>query len=265
MSEEKKQSDGNIASENVSQKKCGFENASPKLTFILGLIIGIAIFSLIGFIFLLSKEMRASSEKNLAENKDFIPNIQPPTTPPPSEEPQAIKTASFEITKNDHVRGNFNAPITLVVFSDFQCSFCSKFEETAKEISKNYKDKVRIVFKHYPLSFHQNAQKAAETTECANEQGKFWEMHDKLFANQEQLGIDNFKKWAKELNLDSKKFDGCLDSGKYSEKVKKDLAEGQSKGVEGTPATFVNGKFIEGGALPFDSFKPIIDSELSNK
>ncbi|MFH1838023.1 MAG: DsbA family protein [Candidatus Kuenenbacteria bacterium] len=265
MIEEKKQADENIALKNVSQKKSLFEDVSPKLTFILGLIIGIAVFSLIGFFSLLFIEMQKNQtikEKNLAENKEFVPNIKPPTTPPPSENPQTIKTATFEITKNDHIRGNFNAPISLVVFSDFQCSYCSRFKETIDETLKNYKDKVRIIFKHFPLSFHQNAQKAAETSECANEQGKFWEYHDKLFANQEQFSIDNFKQWAKELKLDSKKFDDCIDSGKYSEKVKKDLAEGQSKGVEGTPATFVNGKLVS-GALPFENFKSIIDLELS--
>lgn len=271
MSEEKKQENQlkadqplvDIALKNVPlpQRKALLENASPKLTFILGLVVGIAIFSLIGFISLLSMGMQKNqiNKENLAGNKDFVPNIKPPTTPPPSQE--EIKIASFEITKNDHIRGNFAAPVTLVVFSDFQCPYSGKFKEIMDEILKNYTDKVRIIFKHYPLSFHQNAQKAAEATECASEQGKFWEMHDKLFTNQEQFGIDNFKKWAGELKLDTQKFNTCFDSGKYSEKVKKDLAEGQSKGVDGTPATFVNGKLIP-GAQPFDNFKTIIDLEL---
>ncbi len=257
---------GDIAFKNVPQRKTLFENASPKLIFILGLVVGMAIFSLIGFISLLSIDAQKNqlNKEKLVENKDFVPNIKPPTTPPPSKKPQEeIKTAFFEITKNDHIIGNFAAPVTLVVFSDFQCPYCSRSKDTMDEILKNYKDKVRIVFKHYPLSFHQNAQKAAETSECASEQGKFWEMHDKLFANQETLSVDNFKKWAGELKLDNKKFDTCLDSGKYSEKVKKDLVEGQSKGVDGTPATFVNGKLIS-GAQPFDNFKTIIDLELNN-
>ncbi|PKL72601.1 hypothetical protein CVV26_01155 [Candidatus Kuenenbacteria bacterium HGW-Kuenenbacteria-1] len=263
MSEEKKQVDENITLKNVSKEKALFESASPKLTFILGLAIGIAICSLVGFVFLFSNGIQ-KSEKNVAENKEFVPNIQPPTTPPPSDKSEEIKTATFEINKDNHIMGDFNAPVTLVVFTDFQCPYCSRFKATIDETLKNYKDKVRVIFKHYPLEFHQNAQKAAEASECASEQGKFWEMHDKLFTNQEQLGIDNFKKWGAELKLDGKKFDDCVNSGKYTEKVKKDLAEGLSKGVEGTPATFVNGKLVS-GALPFENFKAIIDSELSNK
>ncbi len=264
--EEKKQADENIALKNVSQNKSFFENTSPKLTFILGLVVGIVIFSLIGIylFFTNAQNNQTSAKKNLVENKNFVPNIKPPTTPPPSEKPQQIKTATFEITKNNHIKGNLNAPITLVVFSDFQCSYCARFEDTLTKTLENYKDKVQIVFKHYPLSFHKNAQKAAEAAECASEQEKFWEMHDKLFVNQAQFSIDNFRKWAKELNLDSKKFNSCLDSEKYSEKVKNDLAEGQLKGVEGTPATFVNGKLVS-GALPFEDFKPIIDADIENK
>lgn len=170
--------------------------------------------------------------------------------------------ATFNIDRNNHIRGDFNAPITLVEFSDFECPFCVRHYPTLNKIFSDYEGKVRLVYKHFPLGFHPNAQKAAEASECADEQGKFWEYHDKLFDNFD-LGysVENFKKWAKDLGLNIGEFNGCLDSGKFAQKVQDDYQEGIEKGVDGTPATFVNGQLI-GGALPYDSFKQIIDSLL---
>jgi protein-disulfide isomerase/copper chaperone CopZ len=171
--------------------------------------------------------------------------------------------AEFKITKDDHVRGNFEAPITLVEFSDFECPFCERHYPTMNKILADYKGKVRLVYKHFPLSqIHPNAQKAAEASECAAEQGKFWEYHDKLFENQASgLSLEKFKQWAKDLGLNSSKFNNCLDSGKYAQKVQADYQEGAEKGVNGTPATFVNGQLVS-GAVPYESFKQIIDSLL---
>jgi protein-disulfide isomerase len=171
----------------------------------------------------------------------------------------------FNITKDNHIRGNFDAPITLVEFSDFECPFCARHYPTLNKILSDYKGKVRLVYKHFPLGFHPNAQKAAEASECADEQGKFWEYHDKLFENQANgLSIDKFKQWAKDLGLDTNKFNDCLDSGKYAQKVQADYQEGAQKGVDGTPATFINGKLIT-GALPYEFFKKEIDSILNKK
>lgn len=173
---------------------------------------------------------------------------------------EAPAIAQFDITKNDHIRGNFDSPITLVEFSCFECPFSARHNPTLIKILDDYKGKVRLVYKHFPLGFHPNAQKAAEASECADEQGKFWEYHDKLFENF-QLGysIENFKQWAKDLGLNSGKFNDCLDSGKFAQKVQADFQEGSAKGVNGTPATFINGQLVS-GALPFDSFKQTIDS-----
>lgn len=169
---------------------------------------------------------------------------------------------TFNINQDNHIRGNFNAPITLVEFSDFECPFCGKHYPTLKKILSDYQDKVRLVYKHFPLPFHSNSQKAAEASECASEQGKFWEYHDKLFDNQSTgFSVDNFKQWAKDLNLDSAKFNSCLDSGKYASLVKADLKEGEQKGVNGTPSTFVNGQLVS-GAQPYETFKQIIDNLL---
>lgn len=185
-------------------------------------------------------------------------NSQPSPTPSNQEE----RIVQFEITKNDHVRGDFNAPITLVEFSDFECPFCARHFPTLNKILDDYNGKVRLVYKHFPLEFHPNAQKAAEASECADEQGKFWEYHDKLFENYQKYSSDNFKQWAKDLGLNIGKFNDCLDSGKFSQKIKDDYQEGLQKGVNGTPATFVNGQLVS-GALPYDSFKQIIDNSLN--
>jgi protein-disulfide isomerase len=199
------------------------------------------------------------SENNIVKNE----NVKPENTlPQPAQGETQPTIQTFEITSKDHVRGDFNAQITLVEFSDFECPFCARHYPTLKKILEDYKGKVRLVYKHFPLSFHPNAQKAAEASECAVEQGKFWEYHDKIFENQASgLSLEKFKQWAKELGLDTSKFNDCLDSGKYAQKVQADYQEGLQKGVNGTPTTFVNGQPLS-GALPYESFKQIIDSIL---
>jgi len=119
------------------------------------------------------------------------------------------------------------------------------------------------VFRDFPLAFHNNAQISAEAANCAADQGKFWEYHDKLFENQTALDKDNLVKYADELALDNSAFTTCLDSGKNTERVKQDMLEGQSVGVTGTPAFFVNGRFLN-GAVPYEQFAAVIDEELAS-
>jgi protein-disulfide isomerase len=160
-------------------------------------------------------------------------------------------------------RGPETAPVTIVEFSDFQCPFCSRVVPTIKKIHETYGDKVRIVFRDLPLpQLHPNAIKAAEAAQCANEQGKFWDMHDKLFANQGALGVPELKKYAAELGLKSDVFDQCLDSGKAEANWKKDSEDAQKYGLTGTPGFFVNGRMI-GGAQPYETFAQMIDEELA--
>jgi len=161
-------------------------------------------------------------------------------------------------------KGPENAPITIVEFSDFQCPYCSRANESVEQVMKAYPNQVRLVFRHFPLDFHQQAPKAAEASLCAQDQGKFWEMHDKLFANQKALEVPALKGYAKELGLDTGKFDKCLDSGEKAATVQADLADGKKVGVNGTPAFFINGVLLS-GAQPFDEFKSVIDSELQAK
>lgn len=159
-------------------------------------------------------------------------------------------------------KGPENAPVTIVEFSDFQCPYCSKAANTVHEVLKAYDGKVRVVFRDYPLPFHKEAGKASEAGLCANEQGKFWEMHDWMFANQSGLAVDNLKAQAGGLGLDTAKFNECLDSGKFAKTVEANMADGKEAGVTGTPAFFVNGVFLN-GAVPMDKFKEVIEKELA--
>lgn len=172
---------------------------------------------------------------------------------------------------DDPYLGNKNAPITMIEFSDFQCPFCRAFwRDTLPQIKKEYIDtgKLKFVYRDFPLSFHQGAAPAAEGAECAEDQGKFWQLHDKIFQEQDKQGQGTIQftksdvvKWAGQTGLDMGKFNQCLDSGKYKAEVEKDIADGTAAGVTGTPAIFINGRLVV-GAQPFSAFKAVIDEEL---
>jgi protein-disulfide isomerase len=160
-------------------------------------------------------------------------------------------------------KGPAGAPVTVVEFSDFQCPFCARVNPTLAKIQETYAGKVRIVFRDLPLlNIHKNAGHAAEAAHCANDQGKFWEMHDRLFANQQKLAPADLKEHAVALGLDATAFNQCLDSGKYTAEWRRDSEEASKLGLSGTPAFFINGRLIS-GAQPFDAFAQIIDEELA--
>jgi protein-disulfide isomerase len=125
-----------------------------------------------------------------------------------------------------------------------------------------YGDRIHLIYREYPLPNHQNAKPAAEAGQCANEQGKFWPYHDRLFANQQRLTAADLKQHAVDVGLDAARFNACVDSHKYAAVVEADIKMGNDAGVNGTPAFFINGRMIS-GAQPFDVFKKIIDDELS--
>lgn len=158
-------------------------------------------------------------------------------------------------------KGPDGAKVTVVEFSDFQCPFCGRVTPTLDQVQKTYGDDVRIVFKHLPLRIHPNAPKAAAASEAAKNQGKFWEMHDLIFANQRELTEEKFIGYAKQLGLDVERFKKDMASSDVAKRVEADAAEAARLGVTGTPGFFINGKFFS-GAKPFSEFKRMIDAEL---
>ncbi|QQR92781.1 MAG: DsbA family protein [Candidatus Iainarchaeum archaeon] len=211
-------------------------------------------------------------------NLDVVANNTGGTTVPPAVVPDTTDPAPVAISVQDleggsAMLGDPNAPVTIVEFSDFQCPFCQRFVSDAyPQIKTNYVDtgKVKIVFKHFPLSFHPFAQKASEAAECARTLSgdeKFWMMHDKMFANQSAIDVPDLKRYAKEIGLNETQFNACLDNGDTAAKVQADYTTGTSLGVSGTPS-FVIGSGDNGtplvGALPYASFKSAIDAALAN-
>jgi protein-disulfide isomerase len=161
------------------------------------------------------------------------------------------------------VKGDPKAPITIVEFSDFQCPYCKKSESTLHELLTKYNGRVKLAYLDFPLrEIHPQAQSAAEAARCAGEQGKFWEYHDALYAEQSKMDGAALLTRARSLNLDEKTFQSCLDSGKFKSKIEADLERGSKVGVAGTPGFFVNGVFLS-GARPQADFEKIIDSQLA--
>ncbi|MBS3051935.1 MAG: DsbA family protein [Candidatus Aenigmarchaeota archaeon] len=178
---------------------------------------------------------------------------------------KAPETPRTQVSADDDpFKGGADAKVTIVEFSDYQCPYCARAESVVEQIMETYGNKVKFVYRDFPLPGHQFAQKAAEASECADDQGKFWEYHDLLFENQQSLSVGSLKNFAKALKLDSNKFDSCLDDGKYTQEVKKDLKDGAGYGVEGTPTFFINGIKLS-GAVPFEQFRGIIDNELKKQ
>ena len=161
-------------------------------------------------------------------------------------------------------QGPSSAPIELIEFSDFQCPYCYRAHPTVKQVLNTYGDKIRFVYRNYPLPNHPNARPAAEAAQCANEQGKFWPFHDRLFDDQTKLADTDLKASAAALGMDAGKFNACFDSHKYKAKVEADMQAGNDAGVNGTPAFFINGRMLS-GAQPFEEFKKVIDEELAAK
>lgn len=180
------------------------------------------------------------------------------------------------ISGDDHVWGSKDAAVTVIIYSDFECPFCFDFYGTTNKIKEEFGDKIAVVFRHYFLTGHKNALPAAIASECAGEQDKFWQMHDKIFEDSREgkLNIEEFKKNASEIGLIEAKFDKCLDQEEYREKVIAQKQGGKQAGVTGTPTIFVNDEIFP-GAFPFDDFvardgsnvegmKSVIERHLGN-
>ena len=173
-----------------------------------------------------------------------------------------LRAPKVQVAAEGPSKGPKEAKVTVVEFSDFQCPYCSKGRAVMDQVVAKYGSKIRLVFRDFPLDFHEKAQKAAEAGQCANDQGKFWAMHDWMFDNQQNLDVEALKGAAKTLGMDGAKFETCLTSGQHAAQVKKNVKEGQEVGVRGTPAFFVNGVFLS-GAQPLDKFSAEIDRALA--
>ena len=229
----------------------------------IAIIMGILLIANLGMSIKISGQLSAIAEKGIDTGEADKPAAAPQPQQPQGQQPQQLPVADVD-ADDDPMKGKANAPIEIIEFSDFQCPFCSRFyTQTLPQIQKEYIDtgKAKLVYRDFPLSFHPEAQKASEASECAEDQGKFWEMHDKLYENQGSLSSDSYKAWAAEMGMDSSEFDDCLDSGKYAQEVQDDMNDGRAAGVSGTPSFFINGKKLV-GAHPFETFKQVLDAEL---
>lgn len=166
------------------------------------------------------------------------------------------------LAPDDLSEGDAGAPVTIVEFSDFQCPFCAQAAPTLARIRSTYGKQVRFVWKDLPLTaIHPQAFTASEAGWCANEQGRFWNYHDHLFANRGALQPEDLKKYAGEMKLDTAKFGACLDSSKYGDRVRQSMKQASSLGVTSTPSTFINGRLVS-GAQPYAEFAAVIDDEI---
>lgn len=167
------------------------------------------------------------------------------------------------VRPDSHVYGNPDSPVTVVEFGDFQCPFCRTAEKTVRKIREKYARHVRFVFRQYPIpALHEYAEKAAEASECAGEQGEFWAAFDKLYDGPDDLTVPALKRYARELGLDMKRFNQCLDSGAMKARVERDKEDGRAIGVSSTPTFVVDGQKFVGG-LDFEKFSQLLDSELA--
>ena len=192
------------------------------------------------------------------------PTNKPTTNPSPNLPPSKPSIDMAVLIDDDALKGDKDASVTIVEWSDYECPFCERFySQTLGSIEKDYikTGKVKFVYRDFPLGFHQNAQKAAEAAECAGEENKYWEMHNLLFEKGVAGGVSSFKQYAVDIGLDANKFNECLDSGKMASETAKDLQDGQDVGISGTPGFIINGQLIS-GAQPFSVFKQVIDAEL---
>ena len=230
------------------------KNAQFKNLFFI-VVVGLLILIVLYFVFAgLSRNKKAVTQPNTKEmsEEEIIKEINKDVIEKANQE----KISEVESAKSeDHIWGKPEAPVEMIVYSDFECPFCADFADTVKKIQEEFSGKVMIVYRHFPLELHSQAIPAALAAECAAEQGKFWEMHDKLFEDSREgfMNQEVFKEDAQEVGLNTVKFSQCLKIEKYKDKISDQIAEGKEAGVTGTPTIFVNGEIFP-GAYPWEDF-----------
>lgn len=238
---------------NNKQTPQKFITDSPKVNFFVGLVLGIAIISTTayftgGFSGNKNNQPVNNANNNQAANQQNNANNE-------------TAKVDLKISNSDHVRGNKNAVVKIFEFSDFQCPYCARHQETMNQLIKDYGDQVAWIYKNFPIASHPLGMPGALAAECAGEQGKFWEMSDLIFSKQDTLTADSFSKFASDLGLDTAKFDTCVKEEKYKEKILADYNLGVESGVQGTPTNFINNNAVP-GAVPYADMKNIIDQLL---
>ena len=168
----------------------------------------------------------------------------------------------IDVTHNPS-RGPEEAPVSIIEFSDFQCPFCAGIQKTLDRVLEAFPDKVRLIYKQYPLNIHSHARRAAAASLAAHNQGRFWELHDKMFENFSAINDANIRNWAKEIGLDMDSFDQNMNTGQQETLIRKDIADGAAAKVLGTPTLFVNGRKVQDRS--FEGFKKMIQEELANR
>jgi protein-disulfide isomerase len=251
-----------ITAVDSSESKPGFLDGNPRTMFTFGLVSGMAM------ILLMNNFVGIGGGTALAAGSGTVAAAPAVVADPVKTAPAAGPLAPA--TKDDHVRGDLSkAKVVMIEYSDFQCPYCGKHDPTMQQIVKDYGDQVAWVYRHFPLSFHPNAEPTALASECASEQGKFWEFADAMFAGQtanlqgDAATTTAFvTKTAQDLKLDMTKFNSCVASAKYQSVVDADQKSGSTAGVNGTPATYINGTLVS-GAVPYASMKKIIDDAIA--
>jgi protein-disulfide isomerase len=251
--------------------KGGFSvTVTPKTSLLFGAVLSVLLFLSAGFFVMLwmfmdGRMMWASDSCGLPQVADAPPeDVEAPAPSPAPSRPAggAVKKVSAE----DQVIGESGASVTIIEYSDFECPFCGRFHPTMKRIMDEFDGQVRWVYRHFPLQFHAQARPAAIASECAGEQGKFWEFADGIFENQTRLGSSLYGELADELGLNRSKFDDCVKIQKYGDKVDADFAEGAAAGVTGTPGSFIVGPngspWLVPGAVPYEQLRAMVEAAL---
>lgn len=218
---------------------------------------------LVGSEALIREKLRAllQQQKLMAQRKMFVASLRSQANIVDHLQPPSVMRlpVSVEVAP---VLGPVEAPVTLVEFSDFHCPYCKRVEETLKALRAQYGMKIKLVYRQFPIQgLHPQARSASEASLCAHEQGKFWEYHAVLFEQSPKAANDDLTRYAEQVGLDTEAFAVCLFQSRYHDQVQRDIEEATKLGLEGTPAFFINGRFLN-GAQPLERFVQIIDEEL---
>lgn len=247
----------------MSDNKSWFENGNPRIMFVFGFVSGVALLSLITSGTLVSMINPAASavDSNTAASATNTGNTAKANTATTTTT-TTTKKAVPEVSSTDHLRGSADAKVVLIEYADFECPYCVRHHPNMEKLMEEYDGQIAWVYRHFPLSFHADAQPAAVASECASEQGKFWEFADAMFAEDVNLGESFYLETATSLGLDVAAFTTCLSSGKYDDFIDAQQAGGSAAGVTGTPATFINGTLVS-GAVPYATLSSMVEAALA--